>query len=171
MTDLLAKLKAGRDALGTVEVNGVKLGLRILVEQDYQEAGLAADALLAEHNTELSLSNSEVFEAEKTIQLIARAAVDPANKQPVFPTADEARSTLARHDKDRIIEKYLEHEKKFSPSYRTLSDEEFDALIEEVKKNPETTRLNDLSGDLLRRLTATLASQLSSLQKDSGSSS
>lgn len=169
--DLLAQLKAGRDALATVDINGVTLGLRILVEQDYTDAQLAADALLIKHETELSLATGETFESEKMIQLIARMVVDPATRKPVFATADVARETLHRHDKDKIAEKYLEHERKFSPSYRTMGDTEFAELLEEVKKNPETTRLNDLSGDLLRRLITSLASQPSKSPKDSGSTS
>lgn len=156
--DLLKKLKAGRDAIATVEINGVTLGLRILTDQDYQTAGLAADALLIKHDTELSLSNSELFEAEKSLQLIALAVVDPTTKAQVFPNADTARSTLTRDDKKLITEKYLEHERQFSPSARTMDDAALAGLIEEVKKNPETPRLNDLSGDGLRKLIVSLVS-------------
>ncbi|RJF96914.1 hypothetical protein D3870_21335 [Noviherbaspirillum cavernae] len=134
--DLITKLKAGRDAIGTVEINGVPLGLRILTDQDYQTACLAADALLIKHDTELSLSNSEVFEAEKSLQLIALAVVDPATKAMVFPNADAARATLTRDDKKLITEKYLEHERRFSPSARTMDDAALMKLIEEVKKIP-----------------------------------
>lgn len=160
--DLLEKLKAGRDALATVTVNGVEIGLRILTEQDYQTAALAADALLRQHDTELSLATSEAFEAEKSIQLIALMVTDPKTRKPVFADADAARATLTRSDKEIISEAYLEHERMFSPSGRTLTDEEFGALIEEVKKNPATPRLNALSGDMLRRLITSLASQPSS---------
>ncbi|RZI43701.1 hypothetical protein EGT07_08000 [Herbaspirillum sp. HC18] len=158
--DLLQKLKSSRDAIGTVEINGVTLGLRILTDQDYQTAGLAADALLLKHDTELSLSNSEVFEAEKSLQLIALAVVDPVTKAQVFPNADVARATLTRDDKKLITEKYLEHERQFSPSMRTMDDEELTGLIEEVKKNPETPRLKGLSGDGLRKLISSLVSRL-----------
>jgi hypothetical protein len=159
---LLAKLKAGRDVLGSVTINGVDLGLRILVDQDYQTAGLAADALLLKHDTEMSLATADIYESEKSIQLIALAVVDPKTRKPVFANPDEARETLTRDEKKYIIEKYLEHEGAFSPSAMSLSDADFADLIEEVKKNPETPRLNDLSGDLLRRLIASLVGQPSS---------
>jgi hypothetical protein len=157
--DILTRLKAGRDALGSVTVNGVDLGLRLLTDQDYQLAGLAADSLLVQNDTELTLSNSDVFEAEKSLQLIALAVVDPKTKKPVFATPDEARGTFTRDDKKLIIEKYLEHERKFSPSGLNLTEAEFAEVLGEVKKNPQTPRLNDLSGDSLRRLIATLVSQ------------
>lgn len=156
--DLLARLKAGRDALASVEINGVALGLRVLTEQDYQTAALAADALLREHDTELSLATSEAFEAEKSVQLIALMVIDPQTKLPVFANADAARAMLTRSDKEIISEAYLEHEKQFSPSGRNLDEEEFAALLAEVKKNPVTPRLNALSGAGLRRLITILAS-------------
>jgi hypothetical protein len=157
--DILTRLKAGRDVLGSVSVNGVDLGLRLLTDQDYQLAGLAADSLLAKADVELTLSNSDVFEAEKSLQLIALAVVDPVTKTPVFADPTQARETLIRADKTLIIEKYLEHERKFSPSGLNLTEAEFAEVLEEVKKNPLTPRLNDLSGDSLRRLIATLVSQ------------
>lgn len=169
--DLLERLKAGRDALATVKVNDVEIGLRVLTEQDYQIAHMAADAMLLSHGTEFSLSTSDAFETEKTIQLIALAAVDPITRKQVFPGADAARSILMREDKDIIAEKYLEHERTFSPSGRTLTEAEMEQLVEEVKKNPVTLRLRDLSGDSLRKLITSLAGQLSSLPKDSGSTS
>jgi len=169
--DLLERLKAGRDALAPVTINGVEIGLRILTERDYQVAHMAADAMLNKHDTEFSLATADAFETEKTVQLIALAAVDPQTRKPVFPDANAAREVLMREDKDIIAEKYLEHERQFSPSGRTLSEAEFAELVEEVKKNPVTPRLSALSGDMLRRLITTLASQLSSLPMDSGSSS
>lgn len=155
--DLLEKLKAGRDAISTVRVNGVEIGLRILTEQDYQTAGLAADALLRTNGTELSMATADLFEAEKSIQLIALMVVDPATKKPVFVNADEARKVFTREDKEVISEAYIDHERSFSPSGRTMTDADFEALLEEVKKNPATPRLNDLSGAGLKRLITSLA--------------
>ena len=160
--DIIARLKAGRDALGPVELNGVALGLRVLTEQDYQDAELAADALLIKHGTELGMATSGTFENEKSIQLLAVALIDPETKKPVFTNADQARVTLTRQDKDLLAEKYLEHERTFSPSGRNLTEEEFTALLEDVKKNPWTPRLNDLSGAGLKRLITSLASPPSS---------
>jgi hypothetical protein len=169
--ELLERLKAGRDAIARVTVNGVEIGLRILNEQDYQLAHMAADALLLKHGTEFSLSTADAFEAEKAIQLIALSAVDPETGKRLFANAELARQTLLREDKDIISEKYLEHERSFSPSGRNLTEAEFEVLIEEVKKNPATPRLSALSTDSLRRLITSLASQLSSSPTDSGSTS
>lgn len=168
---LLERLKHGRDAVATVTVNGVDIGLRILTEQDYQIAHMAAAVMLAEHETDFSMATADAFEAEKALQLIALSAIDPATKKPVFSSPDEARAVLMRGDRDLISEKYLIHERAFSPSGRNLTDSEFTALLEDVKKNPEKALLSDLSIDTLKRLITTLAVQLFESQKESGSSS
>jgi hypothetical protein len=169
--ELLDRLKAGRDALGSVQLNGVTLGLRILVEKDYHAANFAAVEYFDKNEVDLTLATADTFEAEKTVQLLALAVVDPETRKPVFSSVDEVREVLMRHDKDHLAEQYLEFERKFSPSGRNLTEEEFVSLLEEVKKNPETPRLSDLSGAWLRRLAATLAGQLQSLQRENGSSS
>jgi hypothetical protein len=160
--DILQRLKAGRDVLGSVTVNGVELGLRVLSDKDYQDATLAAEALMAKHETELSLATNDAFESEKSWHLISRMLVDPATGNPVFASAEEAASTLMRHDKDLISAKYLEHEEKFSPSSANLSNEAFAALLEEVKKNPEMTLSSVSSFGTLKRLITSLVGQPSS---------
>lgn len=168
---LIERLKLGRDATASVTVNGVELALRVLTEQDHQIAAMAADAMLIKHETELTMSTADAFEAEKALQLITLATLDPEKKTQAFKDADEARSILIRADRDLISEKYLDHERTFSPSGRNLTEAEFEGLLEEVKKNPATPRLIALSGDGLRKLIVSLADQLSISQKASGSSS
>lgn len=168
---ILDKIKAGRGVTRTFELGDIKVGLRLLTERDYQDAGWAANDLLNEFKTELKTSNADLFESEKATHLIQRFLIDPDTKEPVFETADQVLDLLTREERAFIGEKYFDFEKEYSPSERTMTDAEFDALLEDVKKKPEPTRLNDLSGALLRRLVITLAAQLSSLQADSGSSS
>lgn len=157
MSDILAKLKAGRDFTKTVPVGDVSLGLRILTEQDHQEAGWAANELLDKHEAELNAANADLFESEKATQLIQRFVVDPDTGKPVFPNAAAVRETLSRDQRNTIADRYFDFEKEHSPSERTLSDAEFTALLEDVKKKPDMQRLNDLSGALLKRLVLSLA--------------
>lgn len=155
--DTLAKLKAGRSVVKTVTVGDVAIGLRILTEQDRMEAGWAAVAMLDKHETELNVANAELFEAEKAIQLLLRFVVDPDTKKPVFPSADEVRETLAREERNAIGDAYYDFEREYSPSERTMSEADFKALLDDIKKKPDATRLNDLSGAMLKRLLLTLA--------------
>jgi HEPN domain-containing protein len=159
MSALLDRLKAGRSAIKEVTLNGVKFGLRVLTEQDYLEAQIATELAMREAGIELGLSSAEAFESEKASQLLLRALIDPAIKSPVADSAKALREALSRDEKTALIEEYLDHEKTFSPSERTMTDAEFSELVEAVKKTPENPLLNDLSSAMLKRLITTLVSQ------------
>jgi hypothetical protein len=161
MSSLLDKLKASREFVKTVAIGDVVLGMRILTERDYQDAGWAANALLDEFKTELKPSNADLFESEKATQLLQRFIVDPETKKPLFSSAEEVLASLTRSDRNFIGAAYFDFEREYSPSERTMSPKEFDALVEEVKKKPDTPRLNDLSGAMLKKLVSSLAARLS----------
>jgi hypothetical protein len=158
MSGLLARLKAGRAAVGQVTVDGVTFGLRLLTEQDYLAAQIATEAAMREAGMELSVSTAEAFEAEKSSQLLVRALIDPANSQPVAETAQALREATYRDQQASLVNAYLAHEKTFSPSERTLTDDELSALLEEVKKNPETMLSSVSNIDTLKRLITVLVS-------------
>jgi len=158
MSGLLARLKAGRAAVGQVTVDGITFGLRLLTEQDYLAAQIATEAAMKEAGLELSVSTAEAFEAEKSSQLLVRALIDPETNTPVAETALALRSATYRDQQASLISAYLAHEKSYSPSERTLSDAELSELVEEVKKNPGMTSSSDLSTDTLKRLITALAS-------------
>lgn len=163
MTDLLARLKASGHAVATVDVGlegvPVLVGLRILTEQDYQDAGFAADALLKARGTEVSMVTAELVEAEKTTHLLARMLVDPATKAVLFDGADLVRECLSRNQRARITECYLEHEQRYAPSGRNMPDAEFAELLATVKKTPEMPTLKDLNTATLKKLVLCLAVQ------------
>lgn len=157
MSDLLAKLKAGRSVIKPFQLGAIRLGLRILTEHDYQEAGWAANAMLDAHEAELSTANAELFESEKASQLIQRFVVDPDSGAPVFPSAAEVAATLSREERNEIGAAYYDFEKEYSPSERTLSEADFAALLAKAKKKPDWTHLSGLSGALLKKLALSLA--------------
>ncbi|MDH2918497.1 MAG: hypothetical protein PXX73_04810 [Sideroxydans sp.] len=159
MSDLLDRLKAGKSAIAKITVSEVEFGLRVLSEQDYLEAGMAAEAAMKAAGVELSVSTAELFEAEKSSQLLLRALINPADNQAVATTAKELRAALSREEVAYLIEQYLSHEKTISPSERNLSDDDLTALLEEVKKTPQLPRLNDLSFAMLKRLITISVSQ------------
>lgn len=161
-SDLLARLKAGRAAVARVRVGEVELGLRVLTEQDYLDAQIATVQVMQAVGIDLSMASSEAYESEKASQLLARALVDPDSGQPLAPSAHKLRAALTRDEKELLIVAYMAHEKRFSPSERTLGEEEFTALLAEVKKNASTTDLSASSTDTLKRLITALASLLAS---------
>lgn len=156
MSELLDRLKAGKSARSIVKLNGIELSLRALSEQDYMEAGIAAESAMKAAKIELSMSTAELFEAEKSSQLLLLALLDPSG-EPLAYTASSLRNALSREESAYLVEQYLAHEKSISPSERNMPEKEFQALLEEVKKTPGTPRLNDLSIATLKRLITVLA--------------
>jgi len=154
---LLERLQLGRSAIGIVTVHGVELGLRVLSEEDYLQAQMATERAMQAAGMTLSVSTAEAFESEKASQLLCRALCDPLSGKALCDSAQALRAALSREEHAWIIEAYLDHERRFSPSERTLDEEAFAALLEEVKKKPLTPRLNDSSTATLRRLIASLA--------------
>ena len=156
MKGLLSRLMAGRGAVAQVELGGVPLGLRLLNEQDYQDAGFAVEAEMRASGVALDMASAELFEREKSGQLLARALVDPSSGDPIAASAKELRQALGREDAEFLIERYLDHEKRHSP--KDMSESEFSELLEDVKKNAATTRLDGSSFATLKRIITCLAS-------------
>ena len=157
MEDLLSRLKAGKALVHSVSLNQVQVHLKLLTEQDYMQAGLDVLAYFEQRRIGFSTASAELFEAEKATQLLLLALVDAAGN-PLPISADQLRKTLSRNEKFYLVEQYLELEKRYSPSERTLSEDEFSTLLDTVKKTPQTSNLNDLSFDTLKKLITTLAS-------------
>lgn len=158
MSELLERLKAGKSAVARTKINDVEFGLRVLSEQDYLDAGLASEAAMKSAGVELSVATADLFEAEKSGQLLLRALVVPETGAPVATTAKELRAALSRDEVAYLIDQYLSHEKSISPSERNMSESDLQDLLEEVKKTPQTARLNGLSSVMLKKLITILAS-------------
>lgn len=158
MSDLLARLKAGRSALRHVKLGDVEFALRILTEQDYLDAGVEALEAMKARGLDFGMASADLFEAEKATQLLMRALVDPQSGTPVALSPKQLREALSSQDKTWLIERYIDHEKVYSPSERHMTEEQFAELLETVKKTPETARLNDSSSATLRRLITSLVS-------------
>ena len=162
MSDILEQLKNSANAIKEVSLNDVTIGLRILNEQDYLDASLAVNALMKAKDVIFGPETAEMFEDEKTCQLLLRAVVDPETQNPVTKNAKELRTILTREQRMFLTEEYLSFEKEHAPSERTMSEDEFAKLFEDVKKKPEMIDTQDLSTASLKRLITILASQPSS---------
>jgi HEPN domain-containing protein len=160
MESLLEKLKAGKSATKTVTLDGVELGFRLLSENDYLEAGLAViDFFKNKKIDDVNMASAELFESEKATQLLLRALVVPGSEQSVADSPLQLRKVLTRENKAWLIEQYLEFEKNYSPRVgHNISDDEFDRMLETLKKTPAIIRLSDLSSDTLKRLITALVS-------------
>jgi len=170
MEYLLERIKAGTLISTAVEIpdrfGGGKINIRLLTNQDVLEATLAADRIFSDAGIPVSFQNIKVYEAEKDVQHLYRACTDGEGK-PLAANVTEFRKLLTVVDKGILIDYYNKLDEENNPSIDTISDAEFDTLVEAVKKNPNTVS-NVSSMNMLRRLAHSLASALASLQKDSG---
>jgi hypothetical protein len=159
--NLLEKLRSGKSVIKTVTLNGVDFGLRLLSENDYLEAGLAViDFFKARKIDDVNIANADLFEDEKTIQLLFRALVMPGSGDPVTESVLLLRKSLDREDKAYLIKQYLEFEKEYSPmAGYNMPEAEFETLFDTLKKTPETVNLSALNSETLRRLLVALVSQ------------
>ena len=171
MASKLEKLKAGKRNIKVVAFPGTeaKVGIRVLTLQDEQDAAFATEQVFKAEEIVYSSATVEPYEREKTIQLLWRALRDPENPdRPFADTVEELRELMTTEEKDILVDEYMAHQSECSPSLDSITDEEFEGLLEEVKKSPE---LVSSSSDicLLRRLASTLAVRLATLQTESSS--
>jgi hypothetical protein len=76
---------------------------------------------------------------------------------------------LTRDEKKLLADEYMSFERECSPSPDNLSNDEFDRLVEQVKKTPGETTGSITSISTLRRLVTFLASPPANLPADNGS--
>lgn len=155
---LLQQLKSGTNAQITVMIGAGEIGMRLLSEQDMLDASMAADRLFADAKIPVTFQNVAMYEAEKTTQQIYRACVEPGTGNPVAENITEFRKLLSTSERAALIEAYNEFDQKMSPSPRAMPQDEFDALVFQVKKTPNETVGSISSLSTLRRLCSYLAS-------------
>jgi len=158
MACLLEQLKAGVSNYVERVFPGtdIKIRIRVLNNWDMLDSSMAADKIWKGAEIEVSLQNIKAYEAEKETQYLYRACSDLENK-PLAPNVSEFRRLLTVSDRAWLIDQYNELDAESNPAPDTMPDDEFDALVESVKKNPNTlSKLGNIS--TLRRLALFLAS-------------
>lgn len=169
---LLQKLKAGTNNRKTIKWPGTEedIIVRVLSEAERQSASFETERLFKQQGIEISMSTVDVYEVEKTTQLLFRALSDTENK-PVADSINEFRDNITVTEKDILVDAYNELEAECSPDPGKMSDEAFNSLIEDLKKNPAQTISSVSSMRTAIRLITYLANLLQSLQQDNGSTS
>lgn len=152
-SNLLEKLKYASEARHSVTLGDAGLTLRLLSEKDYAAAGLAAHQAFS--GVELTPTSAELYERHLANLLLALAVLDPETGKPVFESADRLAEVLTREQKAFLLDEYLAFERDYSPA--RMSDDVFNALLDEVKKTPRTALLNASSTATLKRLVQCLA--------------
>lgn len=168
---LLAKIKAGKNVRKTVLFPGTNqpLDFKLLSEQDKLDAGLQTDLLFKD--TSVGFHNHNDYLNEKTTQLLYRACVETGTTTPIAGTITEFRKLITGRERDLLIDEYNEFDQEFNPSPNALSAEEFDKLMFDLKKKPETTIGTILNLQTARRVITSLVSHPAISPKDNGSTS
>ncbi|RZI43702.1 hypothetical protein EGT07_08005 [Herbaspirillum sp. HC18] len=119
MTSVLNKISNHGTKTVAVDVRGVKVGLRLLSGDEYLSALKSATeevaVLLRNSGQDITL---ELVLREAMIQVIARAAYDNENSDPVFSTAQQVRGDIVRSDRNKLIDSYKTLEEQFLASQR-----------------------------------------------------
>ena len=160
--DLLTKIKAGTDHVKLVPFPGTttNVALKILSQHDLQMAAFDTEKLFTNSKIDLNMGTATEYDQEKATQILWRALRDPEDLvKPLCASITEFRKLLSRAEKEQLIDEYLTFEKDVSPRAETLSNEEFDKLVSDLKKKPDLTVLSSLNTQMLKRLIITLASQ------------
>ncbi len=136
---------------------GIKVVIKTLTEQDFSEAKRETDKLFKDRK--IGAENADAYEAEFETQLLHRAIFDPENEDKPLCSITEFRGLLRPEIKDALAEKLDNLHEENSPDPDKLSDEKYNAVVAEVKKNAEKAVMNISSINTLKRLIVTLASQ------------
>ncbi|HEX2958024.1 MAG TPA: hypothetical protein VHO70_14415 [Chitinispirillaceae bacterium] len=170
MSDILSRIKAGLKNHKILLYPGtdVQVRMNLLSEADTLDAIAAADQMFKAKKLEVTFHTVNAFENEKAVQMLYRALRDADNVEPLVSSIADFRKLLTSEYRTALIEEYNSLSEECSPSPVTLSADEFDRLIETVKKNPRETIGNTSSLSTLRKLTLSLAEELASLQKANG---
>ena len=170
MSDLLSRIKAGlkNHKITSFPGTDVQVRINLLSESDILDAVAAADQMFKAKTLVVAFHTVNAFENEKAVQMLYRALRDADNVEPLATTITEFRKLLTSEYRAALIEEYNGLSEECSPSPLTLPADEFDRLVESVKKNASETIGSVSSLLTLKRLTLCLAEELASLQKDSG---
>jgi phage FluMu protein gp41 len=171
MSDLLQRLKLGTDNVKLIDWPGseTKVALRILSQQDLQDAAFSAERLFKTQKIETNLMTANDYEQEKVVQILYRALRDPEKlSEPIVSSISAFRSMVTSKEIDILSGHYVAFETECSPSPDKLSSDEFDKLLSEVKKTPDSAIGTITNIYTLRKLITSLVNQLSSSPTDSG---
>lgn len=159
MSNLLEKIKAGTLNKKQIKWPGTdqKIHVRVLNENDHLQSSLATDKIFI--GTPIALQNMDQYNAELETQYLYRAIQDPETGKQLFSNITDFRDMLTPEIKNILAEELDSFHEECSPDPYKMPQDEFDALVANVKKNAKET-VGDVSNiGTLRRLIIYLASR------------
>lgn len=170
---LLAKLKAGKENRKCVNFPGTEtqIALHVLSEAQEQEAEFAATSLFQSSSIVIGHHNIDAYQSENTLQKLFLSCRNPDTGDRIAENIAEFKKHLTTAERDLLVEAYNDLVQECNPSPQTMPQDDFDALVDEVKKKPQQTIGSISSISTLKRLALCMAEQLATSPKGSGSTS
>jgi hypothetical protein len=167
----LAQIKAGKRNIKIIDypgVEGQQVALRVLSNQEIQDAVFSAEQLFKEQGFDVSRTNQDAYDDERSTQILARALREAENpNKPFAASAKELRGLLEKEEKELLLQEYTDFEQACSPRINKMSEKEFEELWQSLKKSPQLSSV--LNSSTLSGLITYLASRPANLPTDSGS--
>jgi hypothetical protein len=148
----LEKLKAGVNNFRQIEFCGEMLKMRLLSESELQQCRSEAQA----YAKVKQLDEESQFTEMALRQLFLAVTDNDGNK--IADSLDSFRQLITRVEREFLIDEYLALEQDSLPSLPSMKDLEFEQILEEVKKSPDSV-LNSSNTFTLRRLLSYLENQ------------
>jgi hypothetical protein len=169
VSDLLLRIKRGILNHKIIQWPGTQTGIRLnlLSEADSFDAITDADLLFQAKKVPVLFHNVNAFENEKSVQLLYRAIKTPDTNEPVASSITEFRRMMSNEDRELLIAEYNALVVECSPSPTNMPAEEFDRMVESLKKNALKT-VGSISSILTLKRLALYLVEIANLPKDSG---
>jgi len=168
MSSLLEKLK-----LGTLNTKLMKwpgtdqaILLRVLSMQERQDATFATERLFKSQKIDVNMVSANEYDSEYITQILFRAIRNPEKPdEQVCENITEFRKALTLKERQVLSEEYIAFEEECSPAIENQTQDQWDALVSSLKKNPTETLGKLTSIATLKKLLLITVSQPVSLPK------
>ena len=137
--NILEKLKLGTDTYKDVDVpniEGLKVRVKLLSEDDELQSVLAADNVFSGHKIEVQ--NIRKYDDEVETQMLYRCLKDPDTNKGIASNITDFRASMTPEIKEFFMSVIDDLKKEHSPNLNNMSEDEFDKLLEDLKKKPGT---------------------------------
>jgi len=158
--NIIDRIKAGCRNNVVVRWPGTdsEITLRVLSKAELHEATFAAHHRFVYSKVSVEAHTIETFKDEETVQILYRAlsGVGDETGKPLAASVDKFRANVSSEEISELAQRYEQLQDECSPSMEAMSDEQFDAFLNDLKKKPEPIISSVSSIDFARRLLRSL---------------
>jgi DNA-binding phage protein len=115
------------------------------------------------------MATADSYEAERSLRMLYKAVSD-SDGNPIAKTIERFRDLLSVNEKNILVDEYMTFENDCSPGMSALTEDEADAFLADLKKNPATA-MNVSSIRIARQLIISSVNRLVTSQQANGSTS